>query len=81
MNTEQLSNAAKAALLGAIEMSIDMYSDMALDPMWFNPDDFRELATKSDAEIRKVISENAKAAGDNVDKLVELELLRAKLTV
>ena len=80
MNTEELTNAAKAALLGAVEMSIDMYNDMALDPMWMQPSDVRELATKSDAEIRKVISDNAKEASDNLDKLIELELIRAKLT-
>ena len=80
MNTEELTNAAKAALLGAVEMTIDMYNDMALDPMWMQPSDVRELATKSDAEIRKVISDNAKEASDNLDKLIELELIRAKLT-
>jgi hypothetical protein len=79
MNTEELSKGAKMALLGAVEMSIDMYNDMALDPMYFNPSQIRELATKSDADIRLAITEAAKDASDNLDKLVELELIRREL--
>jgi hypothetical protein len=57
-----------------------MYSDMATDPMWFSVTEFRELATKSDEEIRRVIGEKSKEANKNIDMLVELELLRAELT-
>lgn len=80
MNTNKLSQAAQAALLQSIEVSIDMYNDMALDPMWFQVSEIRELATKSDEEIRRVISEKSKEASENIDMLVELELLRAELT-
>jgi hypothetical protein len=80
MNTETLSAKAKAALLASIECSIDMYNDMALDPMYLQVNEVRELATMSDDEIRAKIRENANEADKNIDMLIELELLRAELT-
>jgi hypothetical protein len=80
MNTETLSAKAKAALLASIECSIDMYNDMAIDPMYLQVGEIREMARMSDDEIRAKIRENAAEAGKNIDMLVELELLRAELT-
>ena len=79
MKTITLSPAITKALLQSVEQSIDMFNDMALDPVWFNPESLRTLAAKSDDEIRATLSKNNKEAYSNVDQLVSLELLRADL--
>lgn len=79
MHTITLNAETKAALLWCVETSIDMLNDMALDPMWFNPQTLRELAGKSDEEIRATLTANGKEADKNVTQLLNLELLRLQL--
>ena len=79
MKTITLSPAITKALLQSVEQSIDMLNDLALDPVWFNPQSLRELAGKSDEEIGEILSKNTKEAYANIDQLVSLELLRADL--
>ena len=79
MKTLTLSPSVQKALLQSVEQSIDMLNDMALDPMWQNPQSIRVLAAKSDDEIRTTMSENSKAVYANIDQLVSLEILRNEL--
>lgn len=79
MTTITLTPTAKAALLQTVESTIDMLQDMALDPMWLNPQMVRELAGQTDAEIRATFTENGKEADQNINRLVEMQLLHAKL--
>jgi len=67
------------ALKASVEMSIDMFNDMAVDDMWMNPKQVRELATKSDEEIRAEMCKNSKAVYENIDQLVTLQFLYAEL--
>ena len=79
MKTLILSPAVQNALLQTVEQAIDMLNDLAVDPMWMNPEMVRMLAAKSDDEIRTTMSENSKAVYANIDQLVSLELLRNEL--
>ena len=79
MKTLTLSPSVQKALLQSVEQSIDMLNDLALDSMWFDPKSLRALATKSDEEIREILSKNTKEAYANIDQLVSLELLRGDL--
>ena len=79
MKTLTFTPAAQKALLQSVEQSIDMLNDMALDPMWQSPQSIRELAVKSDEEIRATITKNGKEVDANIDQLVSLQLLRADL--
>ena len=79
MKTLNLSPAIQKALLQSVEQSIDIFNDLAVDPMWMNPEMVRELAAKSDDEIRTTMSENSKAVYANIDQLVSLEILRNEL--
>lgn len=77
--TIKLTPSAKAALLQTIESTIDMLQDMAIDPMWLNPEMVRDLAGKTDDEIRDTFTENGKEADRNINQLVELQVLYAQL--
>jgi len=79
MYTVTLTRKQLNALLMATESNIDMYDDMALDPMFLTANQVRVLATKSDEEIRKTFSNNAKETSENIDMLIELQLLYAQL--
>lgn len=79
METRTLDSDTRAALIESIEMSIDMYNDMATDPLHFTPSEIRELATKSDERIRENISLLTREVYNNVDKLVSLQMLLAHL--
>ncbi len=79
MTTLILTSAIKAALLQSVEMSIDMFNDMALDPMWMTPSALRELAEKSDAEIRATLTKNGNEVFKNIDQLVSLQILYSEL--
>ena len=79
MYTVTLTRKQLNALLMATESNIDMYDDMALDPMFLTANQVRVLATKSDEEIRKTFSNNAKETSENIDMLIELQSLYAQL--
>lgn len=74
-----LNAETKASLLWCVENSIDMLNDMALDPMWLNATQIREMAQQSDEQIRATISANGKEADKNITQLLNLELLRLQL--
>ena len=67
------------ALRSCVESHIDMLNDMAVDPLWFNVTQLRELAGKSDEEIRSTMSANAKEVYENIDMLVELRFIQSDL--
>ncbi len=79
MKTLNLTPAIQVALLQAVEMNIDMLNDMALDPLWFNGKEIRELACKSDTEIRAVIVKHHEEAFENIEQLVSLQILYSEL--
>lgn len=79
MTTLILTAKDKSALIHSIEMSIDMLNDMGLDPMWMTPTSLRELATKSDEEIRKQFSINAEETFKNMEELAALQNLLESL--
>ena len=74
-----LTPAINKALLTTVEQTIDMLNDLAVDPMWMNPEMLRELAGKSDDEIRTTMSETSKEVYANIDRLVSLEILLVEL--
>lgn len=74
-----LNAETKAALLWCVENSIDMLNDMALDPMWLNATQIREMAQQSDEQIRATISANGKEADKNIENLIQLQILRLEL--
>jgi len=79
MNTLNLTAPIKAALLQSVEMSIDMFNDMALDPMHLTPTQLRMLAAKSDDEIRAELSKHTNEVFENIDQLVSLQILYSEL--
>lgn len=74
-----LSPAIKAALERAVEINIDILNDMALENMWLTAKAVRELAEKSDEEIRHTMQKNQTAAYENVEQLVSLQILYSEL--
>ncbi len=79
MKTLNLTPEIRAALLQSVEMSIDMFNDMVLDPMWMTPTQLRELAGKSDEEIRATFTKNGDEVFKNIDQLVSLQILYSEL--
>ena len=77
----QLTTPQRTAMLRVLENQIDMYNDMLTDPMWMNPNAIRELATKSDEEIRKTVAAQAKEVNNNVDILLEISIVHNELKV
>lgn len=74
-----LNDAQHAALLQAVEMNIDMLNDMGMDSVWMNVSQVRELATKSDEEIRATMTSNTEEAWKEIEKLQNLQLIYNEL--
>ena len=77
--TIKLTPAIKAALITATEMNIDVLNDMALDSLWLNGKEIRELACLSDDEIREKVSGFQEEAWKQIELLVSLQILYSEL--
>lgn len=66
-------NAPLLALQQALEMQMDMQSDMFTDEAFLQVKTVREMAQKSDDEIRAELSRRDKIVFTNLDKILSLQ--------
>jgi hypothetical protein len=79
MTTINLTPAIKTALLQSVEQSIDIFNDMALESLYLNPTQIRELAVKPDADIRAEINKLQNDAWEQLEQLISLQILYSEL--
>jgi len=66
-------------VLQSIQQAIDIFNDMALEPLFLTPTEVRALAIKSDADIRTEINKLQNDAWKQLEQLISLQILYSEL--